>query len=45
MFWPADDKETLLKKGEKLVLRYRVLVHGGNSVDAKVGEFFEQYKK
>lgn len=45
MFWPADDKETLLKKGEKLALRYRVLVHGGNSVDAKVREFFEQYKK
>jgi hypothetical protein len=45
MYWPADDKETILKKGEKLLLRYRVLVHGGNSVDAKVAEIFEQYKK
>lgn len=45
MYWPSDDKETRLKKGEKLVLRYRVLVHAGNSVDAKVPEFFEQYKK
>ena len=44
MYWPKDDKETVMKKGEKLVLRYRVVVHGGNASEAKVSELFEQYK-
>lgn len=45
MYWPKDDKETVLKKGEKLVLRYRVIVHGGNVSEAKIANQFEQYKK
>jgi hypothetical protein len=44
MYWPSNDKETLLKKGGKLVLRYRVLVHGGNASEAKVAEIFGSYK-
>jgi hypothetical protein len=44
MYWPADDKETFVKKGESLLLRYRVLVHGGTTAEAKVAEQFEQYK-
>ena len=44
MYWPANDKETLLKKGEKLVLRYKVVVHGGNSSEVKVAELFKQFK-
>ncbi|HWR99642.1 MAG TPA: PmoA family protein [Prolixibacteraceae bacterium] len=44
MYWPSNDKETMLKKGGKLVLRYRVLVHGGNATEAKVAEIFGSYK-
>jgi len=44
MYWPANEVETTVKKGEKLLLRYRVVVHGGNTKDAKVAEIFEQYK-
>ncbi len=44
MYWPADDKETFLKKGTNLFLRYRILVHAGNHMDAKIAEAFEKYK-
>lgn len=45
MFWPVNGQETFLKKGETLFLRYRVLVHGGNTGEAKVAELFERYKQ
>lgn len=45
MYWPQNGEETFIKKGETLQLRYRVLVHGGNSEEAKIGEQFENYKK
>jgi hypothetical protein len=45
MYWPVNGEETFLKKGEVLRLRYRVLVHGGNTEDTKIGELFEKYKK
>jgi len=45
MFWPENGKETFMKKGQTLQLRYRVLVHGGNAVEAKIGELFEIFKK
>ena len=45
MYWPANDTVTSLKKGETLSLKYRVLVHGGNSVEAKIKELFDIYKK
>jgi hypothetical protein len=44
MYWPANDTETTLKKGETLQLRYRVLVHGGTTVEAGIAEQFEHYK-
>ncbi len=44
MYWPSGDKETFVKKGESLLLRYRVLVHGGTTAEAKIAEQFEQYK-
>ena len=44
MYWPADDKETFLKKGTLLTLRYRVLVHAGDHKEAKIAEEFEKYK-
>jgi len=44
MYWPQDDKATVMKKGEKLVLRYRVLVHSGNHQTANISSLFEKYK-
>ena len=45
MYWPKDDKQTDLKKGDQLVLRYRVLVHGGSCAEAKIAEKFAEYKQ
>ncbi|MDH6535558.1 hypothetical protein D0T51_09890 [Parabacteroides sp. 52] len=44
MYWPADDKMTVLKKGEIVSLRYRVLIHGGDSEQANISGLFEKYK-
>ncbi|AFK05267.1 hypothetical protein Emtol_4142 [Emticicia oligotrophica DSM 17448] len=44
MYWPANDKETTLKKGQTIKLRYRVLVHSGDTNSAKITEQFEKYK-
>ena len=44
MYWPQQGEETFLKKGETLLLRYRVLVHGGTTAEAKIAEAFQQYK-
>jgi Methane oxygenase PmoA len=44
MYWPKNDKETTLKKGQIIQLKYRVLVHVGDVVSAKIAEQFEQYK-
>lgn len=44
MFWPANGKDTILKKGEKISLRYRVLVHEGDSKKAGIAAQFEKYK-
>jgi len=44
MYWPQNGEETFMKKGETLLLRYRVLVHGGTTDEAKIGEMFEIYK-
>ncbi|MDR0844548.1 MAG: PmoA family protein [Tannerella sp.] len=42
--YPKDDKETVLKKGEKVKFRYRILVHGGTTEQAGISKCFEQYK-
>jgi predicted dehydrogenase len=43
MFWPADGVATTLAKGEKLRLRYRVLVFSGDHKAACVGDQFAAY--
>jgi hypothetical protein len=45
MYWPADDKATVLKKGEQIKLRYRVIVHTGNHTEAGIAEEFAKYSK
>jgi len=44
MYWPANGTENMLKKGEKLFLRYLVVVHGGDAAEAKIAEQFEIYR-
>ena len=44
MYWPEKGEETFMKEGTKLLLRYRVLVHAGSHLDAKIAEEFEKYK-
>lgn len=44
MYWPANGEESFMKKGETLFLRYRVVVHGGNTEEAKIAELFRSYK-
>jgi len=44
MYWPQNDKETNLKKGQTIKLKYRVLVHSGDTSTAKIAEQFEKYK-
>ncbi|KAF0239057.1 MAG: hypothetical protein FD181_442 [Prolixibacteraceae bacterium] len=45
MYWPANDKNTRLKKGEHIKLRYRVIVHSGNHIEAGIAEEFAKYAK
>ncbi len=44
MYWLEGDRLDLAK-GEKLTLRYRVVVHTGDSKAADIARIFEQYKK
>lgn len=43
MYWPADDKATVMKKGDTIKLKYRVLVHSGTNETAKIAEEFKKY--
>jgi hypothetical protein len=44
MYWPEDtEKGTLLKKGEQVKLRYRVLVHSGDHKEADIAGHFAKY--
>jgi hypothetical protein len=45
MYWPENDKETFLKKGTVLDLRYRVIVHSGDHVQAGIAKAFQLYSK
>ena len=45
MYWPQNNEETFMKKGDNLVLRYRVLVHGGEHQEANIARAFEEYKQ
>jgi hypothetical protein len=44
MYWPENGTETFLKQGTVLTLRYRVIVHAGDTKTAKIAEAFEKYK-
>ena len=44
MYWPQNGTDTQMKKGETLLLRYRVVVHVGTNVEADIAGEFEKYK-
>ncbi|MBR4771928.1 MAG: PmoA family protein [Bacteroidales bacterium] len=44
MYWPENGEATVLKKGEKVKLRYRVIVHGGTVDEAAISKLYEKYK-
>lgn len=45
MYWPQNEQTgTQLKKGEEIKLRYRVIVHAGDTEKAKIEELFNKYK-
>jgi hypothetical protein len=42
-YWPGNGKDFSFKKGERLKLRYRVVVHSGSHSEAKIADIFIQY--
>ncbi|MCK9343681.1 MAG: PmoA family protein [Massilibacteroides sp.] len=44
MYWPTKGDKTEFKKDQVLKLRYRVIVHKGDSKQAKIAQLFELYK-
>jgi hypothetical protein len=45
MYWPENDKNTSLKKGDLIKLRYRVIVHTGDEKEADIAGEFKKYSK
>jgi len=45
MYWPKDEKlGSVYSKGDKLMLRYRVIIHAGNHETSNIAKHFEAYK-
>jgi len=44
IYWPENNQETKLKKGETISLKYRVLVHSGDEKQSKIAEQYEKFK-
>ncbi len=45
MYWPEDDQSTKFKKGDSLKLKYRVLVHAGDTEKAGIAAAFASFSK
>ena len=43
MYWPEDGNASKFSKGDKITLRYRVLVHSGNHEEAGIAKLFEEF--
>jgi len=44
MYWPTNGEETFMKEGTKLLLKYRVVVHAGDHLEARIAQEFEKYR-
>ncbi len=42
--WPQNGESLSFKKGENINLRYRVIIHSGNTEDAEIAKEYEKYK-
>lgn len=45
LYWPEDGKATYFNKGASVILRYRVIVHEGDTKTAGIAAEFEKYSK
>jgi hypothetical protein len=45
MYWPENGEYIDLRKGEKIRLRYRVLVHAGDHLEAGIADRYEAYSR
>lgn len=45
MYWPENNGKTELKKGDKIHLRYRVIVHTGDEKDADIAGEFKKFSQ
>ncbi len=46
MYWPADEKVgTMFKKGDSLHMRYRVIIHSGDTKTADIAREFKKFAK
>jgi hypothetical protein len=43
MYWPEEGESTTIGKGQTVILRYRVLVHTGNHLEAQIAEHYKTY--
>ncbi|MGW8316034.1 MAG: DUF6807 domain-containing protein [Bacteroidales bacterium] len=43
MYWPENGENILLEKGKTVRLRYRVLIHSGDHLQAGIAELYEKY--
>jgi hypothetical protein len=43
MYWPENGNTSKFKNGDKITLRYRVLVHSGSHLEADIAAQFEKY--
>lgn len=45
MYWPENDEFIQLKKGETVSLKYRILVHSGDTEEAGISQAYQQWIK
>jgi hypothetical protein len=43
MYWPKNEETTDLEKGETVTLRYRVIIHRGDHIEANIAKLFEKF--
>lgn len=44
MYWPDNEEDLVLEKGRQVELRYRVLIHSGDHIQAAIAIQFENYR-
>ncbi len=44
MYWPENGENIILRKGQTIKLRYRVLIHSGDHLEAKIADQFDKYR-